>query len=92
MTEKQLFRRYYRIARLTAGTYYGDNPFAEELEILAIAAAVRAGMDDYSILGIKHSAAIALEEREKPHTEPSRNSVAIQSMMFTFDRVRRSFI
>lgn len=89
MTERDLFRCFYAIVRMTEGAEYGSEPFAEEQEVLAVAAAVRAGLDDYSILGMKHAAALALEERRKQRAEPSRRSAAIQSMVFTFGRVTR---
>jgi hypothetical protein len=88
---KRLFRRFYGLARMTRFTEYGECPFADEHEIEAIAAAVRAGISNTTILGLKHAAWLALEERDKPVSEPSRNSVAIQSMVFTFGRVRRTF-
>lgn len=91
MTERELFRDFYAIARLMDGERYGDNPFADELEVCAIVAAARAGMSDMAILGVKHSAAMVMEYRQAQIAEPSRNSVALQLTVHTFGRVRRDF-
>lgn len=91
MTERELFRRFYSIARATAGKQYGDEIFSEEKELMTAAEAARQGFSNYQILRARHAAAVTLDERAVPAREPSRNSVAIQSMMFTFGRVRRSF-
>ena len=90
MTERELFKAFYGLARMNEGQIYGACPLAEEYEVSAISAAVRAGMDDMAIIGIKHSAAIALEASKTNDYLPSRNSVRIQMLVFTFGRVRRN--
>ena len=89
MTKKKLFKNFYQLERMNQGEYCPFGPFVDEIIVNIIANAVRAGIDDMTILGIKHSATIALEDREKTHAEPSNNSVAIQMLMHTFGRVRR---
>lgn len=91
MTERDLFRRFYGIARATAGKRYGDEIFSEEQELMTAAEAARQGFSNYQILRARHAAAVTLDERAIQPAEPSRNSVAIQMMVFTFGRVRRSF-
>ncbi|ATG72892.1 hypothetical protein AN401_02650 [Zobellella denitrificans] len=91
MTEHDLFRRFYGIARATAGKRYGDEIFSEEKELMTAAEAARQGFSNYQILRARHAAAITLDERAVPAREPSRHSAAIQLAVHSFGRVRRCF-
>lgn len=90
MTSRELFKAFYGLARMNEGQIYGCCPFADEVEVVTIACAVRGGIDDMAILGIKHSAALALDARSAAKKEPSGRSVYIQTLVHTFGRVRRS--
>lgn len=93
MTKRELFRGFYRVARLreSDGDLGKNQPGADALNIQLVAAAARAGLSDDEIKFLAFEASWARVCRHRRPFEPSRSSVQIQMLVHTFGRVRRSF-
>ncbi|WP_346351951.1 hypothetical protein N2M06_06210 [Oceanimonas sp. AH20CE76] len=85
MTERELFRRFYRAARLDAQTGIADI----ELRHVITEDAIDSGFSPATILQIRAAALNASINAMLPVREPSKQSVAIQTMVFTFGRVTK---
>lgn len=86
MTERDVFRSFYRVARMEAA----QNEQAEDERFDAIFCAAQAELGGYNLLRIMRSAQCAVAARSAARREPSRNSVRNQMLVFTFGRLRRS--
>ncbi|TDW59462.1 hypothetical protein [Oceanimonas baumannii] len=85
MTERELFRRFYRAARLDAQAGIADI----ELRHIITEDAVNSGFSPATVLQIRAAALNASINAMLPVREPSKQSVAIQTMVFTFGRVTK---
>ncbi|WP_346351018.1 hypothetical protein N2M06_13425 [Oceanimonas sp. AH20CE76] len=86
MTNRELFRRFYRAARLDEQTGIVDTVLHHGI----IEDAVNNGFSPNAVLSVRAAVLVARINAMLPVREPSRQSVAIQTMVFTFGRVRRN--
>lgn len=95
MNQREMFYGFYRAARLNESAghehFLDSTRDAQEQKYQIDRAALLAGFDDFTIMHAEWAAGVALADRRKQHAEPSRHSVVIQMLMFTYGRVRRSF-
>lgn len=90
MTERELFKDFYRLMRMREGMVYGTCDLADVHEVNAIANAALAGMSITKIIVIQAKADKAIKLSKQPHNEPSQWSAGIQMLVHTHGRVRRS--
>lgn len=97
MTERELFKALYRIERMRFVEPVATDLSDESHDILnseqinTIYSAFRAGLINRKVYNALLAAQQALRHRYCMNSLPSRNSVRIQMLVFTFGRVRRSF-
>ncbi|AEY01498.1 hypothetical protein GU3_08710 [Oceanimonas sp. GK1] len=85
MTNRELFRRFYRAARLDEQTGIADI----ELRHVITEDAVDSGFSPAAVLQCRAAALNARMNTWLPMREPSKQSVAIQLSVHTFGRVTR---
>lgn len=86
MTERDLYRRFYRAARVAERARAID----AELRHGIIKEAISSGFSRAAALQFRAAALNARINSWLPMREPSKNSVAIQLYVHTFGRVRRN--
>ncbi|MBU3824164.1 MAG: hypothetical protein H9917_05000 [Candidatus Oceanisphaera merdipullorum] len=94
MTERELFRQFYAVARVNKRDGHGAgvfscSPLAQEGKAQAFTAARASGLDIFAVVAVEEAANTAVSSKCKQNSLPSRNSVRIQMLVFTFGRVRR---
>lgn len=92
MNSRQLFKELYRIGRIELSEVVGvDFNHIDAQEEDAAYRAAKAGLTDEQIYRAQVCSWTAVKNRTRCASLPSRHSVYIQMLVFTFGRVRRSF-